>query len=960
MQRPSRGQEGQNAQSAWTTTSKELDRELRKHVLAEMRQSQAVEASVLAARKILPMTYLFERDIQECRDRMRRAVVDVLKRMQTQAKALAWRRWKRHLHLLELEETRNKAEMDLLIKQAKSLRTLERLARRALQGKPRIYLMHWKSQTNAMIDAERRSAAGTIQRCYRGHVGRRKAARRSKALERMRQRNSDAVCATAFLERRATLVRMYNAKRRARAAQCEAAAMRIQLLFRRYCAQRHVAFLANRKAGDLRLQQAAIKMQSAWRERLALRAAHNVRDARRAVNIALGRKIAMRNRAALAISRVGRGAIGRQEARARRLEWEYLSRAAERIQKFYRVKNGSYALSRVWRAHRGRKRFKQLLKLEKGRVIQEEYKHERKLKMEKDKERLARKEARQNRRREALGRFREEAYLTAVKSRTKLRETEGFQIPGWAENLCSLDLLERVLKHEKRRHEIDRAWTEVPVDETQPESDCYFYNELTGHSQWEVPDCIAQERAREARDAERSEKAAALVQAFEAKRTARPAETLLCRRNVPWVSALAMCNRPATIHCHHCNENQLANRRCTPCGDDFCDNCWKLTHRTAAREKHVFEAYSRFTRPELEYGDRWCPYCDLAPAARNCKHCGDIYCVECYEEFHENGRRRTHVWTPANDYAVWKKLYDVASSRYYYFNTFTEESTWEKPAAILQREEDEDAGRPVTEGLRRVQEREATENEDSDNPIPGQIRVLEEEVAHLQEWKAEMDRQNEEDDAAEAEEAIRSFRSGAKAKKAQVFSFLRQKRTLEEEVFYEQKAYLERMLRDEATKDIGIDAALTGTELSRNAYEAKLLQDMAEARVAIRKDAHRQAVEQMSNDLFKKRVAKATKEFRGVSNSHQLVLECKKAGIKYGPDYLGAGKMTKTEAIEKLVIWRYEQEIEQKHRLEDQANLLKDTEKIRKRLARLEAGPGERAKGPASRFGGLFSRFPKA
>lgn len=1343
----------------WNKEGRSLDRELRKHVLAEMRQSQAVEASVVAARKILPLTYLFERDIQECRDRMRRAVIDVLKRMQYQAKLLAWKRWRRHIHLLEQEEARKRDEMELLVKQAKSLHTLERLAKRAMQGKPRVYLLHWKDQVDYLAELQREKSALDIQRCYRGFKGRRRATKRAASLDRERQRNSNAVCATAFLHRRATLMKLYKQRQRDRVATCDTAATQIQLIYRKYCAHRHVAFLSTRKAHQLRLEQAAVRIQRTYRRRAAKARAQKARYEREQVESRLRKKIVARSKAALKIERVGRGFIGRNRSHLLQREREYLSRAASKIQKFWRIKHGSYALSmkiaakrerekreaqarrdrarltlqcfgryvlakqcvktrkaqlaqeivrkhlaaeriqifwwncqgqyelaqrcnarrkelefqnkcatqiqrivrgfvvrrkthrlrlyseasiiiqhatrgwlavrkvnrkreqrrrlvakmatiiqclvrshramrraytmrrfygarkiqcmlrssfarqelarcrsariaflkqqalekksatciqrhvrgmqarlkyqelrmnhaaivvqavlvrpylarkqarftrmnakrarnrreadlvwkitrrsraarliqcrariilarrkfkalihayrseiaskiqrcvrvylaklamhrarlnraayrlqifwrrilakrdlekrfrerrkfldkqakcalyiqRVWRSHKGRKRFAELMKREHDRVLKEEYKYERKIKMEKDKRRMERKEARQDRRRTAKTIFEKEAYDFAVRQRKRKREREGFHPPGWAKHFQSLDTLERIIKYDSRQKEIEKAWVKVHCDENDPESEVYYWNEISGWSQWEVPYNIAEAEARNARDDARKAKADALKQAIEAKRTACSASTLLCRQLLPWVSKKATCNQPATLFCHQCNqvfceecnerlhakgpsknhsryvieeledqtvcigcEKQLANRFCKPCGDAFCDQCWERLHNSPERKKHECENLCRYTKPDLGYGDRWCPYCDLVAATKNCKHCGDIYCDECYAEYHSKGRRVTHAWSPANEYAVWRKMYDVASARYYYFNDFSKESTWEKPAVIQEREDDEDAGLPTSRGLERVQQREAAEEEP--NPAAEQIKALENELSLMQDWKAELERQDVEDEIAET---FKPFRAN-NARRNKIFSLVKMKRSLEEETFFEQKAYLERMLRDEASKDIGIDAALNGTELSKNAYTDMLIQQMADARAEIRKDMHRQVVEQLSNEEFTKRVNKATKEFRGSSNAKHLVAECKQAGIKYGPEYTGSEKLEKAAAIEALVMYRFQQELEQKHRLEEQEKYLKDTEKVRKRLARLEADPNAAKKQTKSRFTMLTNRF---
>ena len=74
-----------------------------------------------------------------------------------------------------MEEEAEKKKMEEMIQKAKGIKNLNKIAKRALQGKPKVYLLHWKRVVDLEILGEQKVATRLIQRVYRGFKGRKRA-----------------------------------------------------------------------------------------------------------------------------------------------------------------------------------------------------------------------------------------------------------------------------------------------------------------------------------------------------------------------------------------------------------------------------------------------------------------------------------------------------------------------------------------------------------------------------------------------------------------------------------------------------------------------------------------------------------------------------------------------------------------------------------------------------------------
>ena len=75
--------------------------------------------------------------------------------------------------------------------------------------------------------------------------------------------------------------------------------------------------------------------------------------------------------------------------------------------------------------------------------------------------------------------------------------------------------------------------------------------------------------------------------------------------------------------CCLCEEKE-ATRRCGPCGDQFCTDCFLSSHAHGARQKHTWE---RIGRPI-------CESCVKNFALRWCVQCDEPLCLECWGVVH--------------------------------------------------------------------------------------------------------------------------------------------------------------------------------------------------------------------------------------------------------------------------------------------------------------------------------------
>lgn len=72
---------------------------------------------------------------------------------------------------------------------------------------------------------------------------------------------------------------------------------------------------------------------------------------------------------------------------------------------------------------------------------------------------------------------------------------------------------------------------------------------------------------------------------------------------------------------------------CDQCKDLFCHNCFDSLHQNGRRKNH--------SRTWVELGV--CAECNEALALFHCVQCADLYCADCFQDWHIRGGRRNHI-----------------------------------------------------------------------------------------------------------------------------------------------------------------------------------------------------------------------------------------------------------------------------------------------------------------------------
>jgi len=633
-------------------------------------------------------------------------------------------------------------------------------------------------------------------------------------------------------------------------------------------------------------------------------------------------------------------------------------------------------LQSLWRAKKGRENLRRMIKEERDRKVREKYLAERKRKMEEERLRLERLEAQAKKRRILAKEKHDKEYNRLVELGVIDKLRNGFRAPRWAKKLIDLDTLDRVLVSHKEQEEIRDAWVGI-LDEHSQET--FYYNNITGETQWDMPEKLLEAYNKENKKQVVEQREVQRKEYFAKKRRARSYHKLVCHGKIDWVSAFAHCNRRATLFCVHCNkvfcpgcadrahrrgpprnhvpqpvedvtrnevcincERQLVNRICNTCNNDgFCNACYKSTHENKPSHK-TEEIIREKQQLILQADDEKCPSCEMSAATKRCTSCDEIYCDGCFEIMHEKGRRQEHEWVPANEKSTWKQLYDVNTSRYYYYNSFTEESVWVKPLVLMDKAEREQHEKAEAKREKKEKKKDKRSEEQK------QIEVLEEELLQLKEWAEDLEIRKQQEQLLDAPEKFkRKGFLGRIIRDPNEFlaNPMASVKTFETEIYHERKGYLEGMLCDPDGEQGDIEDVVNGSEESKQAYAAIMMQQMAQQRRDLRSDILSQTKQQLSGNALRNKLQQAEIEFKGVENAKVLVQECTKAGIKYGPKHSGPDKLDKQQAIQALVFYRHEQQVQAKLQVEEAKEQLKQAEESEKRLKKLQIATAKAKKG---------------
>ena len=499
-------------------------------------------------------------------------------------------------------------------------------------------------------------------------------------------------------------------------------------------------------------------------------------------------------------------------------------------------------------------------------------------------------------------------------------------IPLWAKKLPKNAVIEKLRLQDDEKRRVANAWVEIEDDATQS---VYYYNEITFESSWERPvDMPEDENSRRSDDGIPPWKKLPCSQCVMNIQNAGSQDTSEAS------IAVKYCAQCKTVLCEACDQDNhlsgshfnhtrmpiestdttvcavcssmLAESTCKECKDAFCDVCCAKVHAFGAMAMHKLIPITRYVKPDLKRGENWCAECNLVAATRKCDQCMDYFCDSCFEVLHKRGRRKAHTYTPANEVSTWKMMYDVKSQKNYYYNSFTSESSWEKPPALMTDEE------------KAEHESKLKNTENANQVLENEVHALEEALKDISGWKEmQLQRQMEEEEAARPKEyANKTLRS---AILSNPIGLLRSPKKFmekyDEEEKRDQKYYLDRMLMNQGKlkRLDGIKETKEKREQDKVIYKKNLLEELSEGRYAARQEQLNFSKNLLTGKAYKNAIDGATQIYDGPYGSKALAKKCKHHGILYGPKVADVpGKLSKTEAIAALVLKEHEIKIQER------------------------------------------------
>eukprot|EP00949_MAST-11_sp_MAST-11-sp1_P004505 g4505.t1 len=482
-------------------------------------------------------------------------------------------------------------------------------------------------------------------------------ARRYMIIKQMARRREDEAARLMQNQWRKRQARKELARRQERASQQQLleAALLVQRLYRgkrtRKMAQ---AALAARREYERRVQASASKLQAAWRARGArqqvamMRAAkllqqreeemaasklqqiYRGRLARR--QMLLRKKMKeehgeMETQSAILIQTRFRGLRARRARHRKISEGREREKAAIRIQSIYRARKGRMA------AHI------------KKRAMQAHIEHEAALKLQG----AWRKKQANNimntmrKAREFKAQMREKAAITCQsafrghKARKRVRvmrqnksllEQKQQNLEEWAAVIVQKAFRGKLGRRqfEARQIEVARRWKEMwDAEQERP----FYYNMNTGEIRWRKPQEL-----------------------------------------------LELDPRPP---CNNCGLDE-AHVECGDCSEFFCQECWDAVHFGGKRKKHKFRCLYDYYGRRIDYGDGGFPSVWPSEIEQDDLYGWHIRGDDPRQAAARRDAADNSLALPVEHVQKWTKYWDETSNAYFYFNSETEESTYERPA----------------------------------------------------------------------------------------------------------------------------------------------------------------------------------------------------------------------------------------------------------------------------------------
>lgn len=142
---------------------------------------------------------------------------------------------------------------------------------------------------------------------------------------------------------------------------------------------------------------------------------------------------------------------------------------------------------------------------------------------------------------------------------------------------------------------------------------------------------------------------------------------------------------PGTPECIECKA-EIAQRRCLGCHNDpLCISCFSKLHKGPVMSQHTFSKIDTGECDVLKAGEVFCTECERSLAVLVCHQCNDDFCADCFAITHRKGRRAEHTtsdWATARGNG-WEEVPDDVNGTMIYFNHITKKRQNEKPPELM-------------------------------------------------------------------------------------------------------------------------------------------------------------------------------------------------------------------------------------------------------------------------------------
>lgn len=222
--------------------------------------------------------------------------------------------------------------------------------------------------------------------------------------------------------------------------------------------------------------------------------------------------------------------------------------------------------------------------------------------------------------------------------------------------------LQRIAEEDKKRTDENLAATIAASwkQGSDPNGRNYYYNFVTGESQWNPPDNWNMKSAD------------VWIRNIDDKGNVYYYNQVLGESQ--WLPPCVSCGEEST-------------KWCTDCGTAYCDKDYDKNHGDDCDDSMRTHQWSavEYEKDKLGPGEIYCMECKKRKSTRACTTCWDYYCDECFKRVHHVGVLKTHKSIPYKKAkAGWSCVKSKSAGESDYFvNGMTGEVTYDKPEELM-------------------------------------------------------------------------------------------------------------------------------------------------------------------------------------------------------------------------------------------------------------------------------------